>query len=128
MSSADLPRAKGWFSFDRHTITCSTLAVAITALALKYGISSDIKLKSVKHLAVFPVFMAYDKLDDEVYLRTGYRHLSGAFAVAACGAALSWALFELSPKDCLLYGGVCGASVMIADTLATESNSVLAKI
>jgi hypothetical protein len=63
-----------------------------------------------------------------VYEHTGYRHLSGAFAVAACGAAIGWAVFELSPKECLTYGGVCGASVMVADTLATESNSFLAKI
>lgn len=123
-----IPRAKGWFSFDRHTLTRAALATGMTALGLKHGISSDIKLRSVKHLAVFPVFMAYDKLDDEVYLQTGYRHLSGAFAVAACGTALAWSLFELSPKDCLLYGGVCGATVMIADTLATESNAILAKI
>ncbi len=126
--SDTIPRAKGWLCFDRHTLTRAALATAMTALGLKHGISNDVKLRSVKHLAVFPVFMAYDKLDDEVYLRTGYRHLSGALAVAACGAVLAWALFELSPKDCLLYGGVCGSTVMIADTLATESNAVLAKI
>lgn len=122
-----IPRAKGWFSLHRENVVRSLIATAIAALARRYAIVPDAKLKDVANLAVMPIFLAYEKLDDEGFKVTGQRHLSGAFLVAGLCAVAGATFMEFDRKSLLLYGGACGAAVLVADSLAHETHSFLAK-
>jgi len=123
----DLPRSKGWFSFDRHTVVRTAIATTLAALARRYGIQTDSKLRDYTNLAVVPVFAVYEKLDDEIYKRSGYRYLSGAFGVACLSMIAASTFMELDRKDLLLYGGVCGACILIADSVGMERHAFLNK-
>lgn len=123
-----IPRAKGWFSLDRQNAVRAVLATGMAALARKYAIVPDAKVGDLANLSILPVFLAYEKLDDQLFGVTKQRYISGAVAVAALCCVAGATFMEFDRKSLLLYGGVCGASVLIADSLSLQSHSFLAKI
>ena len=123
-----IPRSKGWFSLDRQNLVRAVLATGMAALARKYAIVPDSKLGDLANLSVLPVFLAYEKLDDEAFPITHQRYISGSVAVAALCCVAGATFMEFDRKSLLLYGGACGAAVLVADSLSLQSHSFLAKI
>ena len=123
MTSEAIPRSKGTFSFDRPNLVRAAIATAAATLTRKYAIDNDAKLKDLTNLLVFPVFLAYDKLDDEIYLRTGYRALSGAVGVAIGCTVIAATFYSMERKDLLTFGGACGAIILISDSLVNSNAS-----
>jgi hypothetical protein len=123
-----IPRAKGWFDLNRQNVVRAGIATALAALARRYAIVPDAKLKDVANLAVLPIFLAYEKIDDEAFKVTGQRYISGAVIVAGLCAVAGATFMEFDNKALLLYGGACGAAILIADSLSLQPNAFLSKI
>lgn len=118
-----IPQSKGWFSLDRKTVSTAIVATILTGMARTYGITNDAKVKDYANLLVLPVFMARDKLDDELYWKTGYRGMGDvACGVAACVIArVFMGDAMMYSKNWLWYGAAATSSVLVARYLIEDN-------
>ncbi len=116
-----IPISKGWFSMDRANTSYAIASTIILALARTYAVSNELKVKDPLNLALLPVFIMREKMDDELFKRTQQRHLGDvACGVIAFGTARMY--MEMSSSNALKYGALATAASILSRYVLEDNN------
>ena len=116
-----VPISKGWFSLDRANTSYAIVATLAAGLARTYAVSSELKVLDPMNLALLPIFLVRDKMDDELYKRTQRRHM-GDIACGVCAFAVGRMYMEMSSSNAMKYGALAAAASVLSRYVLEDNN------